>query len=302
MSFRFFITVIVVAAIGYGVLWSVSARRMSDLVDQQFDSTKLGPALKVDTSKRRVEGFPYRLTVILEDVRVTTEDGSFVGAADRIEAVTHLWTPGHWVITARDVQVDLPILGTLREGIVSASYKRRASGHAGVFIGSGESGDTQAAKVPGLTDWSLSIGIPGASEDDDSGLYSDIAAFLQLRASLGGNRFETKGQILSAPPFGTSRDALSAWRDAGGLIEFDAFSANVGSHTVKGNASVGLDDTLTPLGSVAVDGDAPGDLAAVLAALGVAGYQGDSGSLILQNGRAVLDGEVLTPLRPIHRY
>jgi len=300
--FRVLMIGFVVAVIGYSVLWAAVVRTLSADLDVLIDSGTLGPFLQIEAGGVAVEGFPYRITVVLDDARISDTRGEMVMNAKRVEAITHLWTPGHWVLRASDVSMDLPVIGRLEEAEIAASYKRRREGHAGIYIGSSVPGDTVAARIPGLTDWSLSIGLPASDSQVEGGLYADVGAFVETRLHIAGSKAEAKGRLFAAPLLGTDTAALQAWRDAGGLLEFETLKVTHGGGSITGNASVGLDGDMMPLGSIALTSTTPAGLDPLLKAMGLPAAQASSAAIILQNGRAVMDGQTLGRLRPITRY
>lgn len=100
---------------------------------------------------------------------------------------------------------------------------------------------------------------------------------------------------------------LGAWRDGGGLLEFDKLMLTAGSSALTGNASLTLDDAFRPLGSASLKVSGAETINTVLKDIGVPVGQGlpqngdsdDTLSLMLQLGTASLDGQPLMPLRPV---
>lgn len=302
MRFGFVIIAIVVAVLGYGIMWSLSAQRLQATLDRSFDDARLGPHLQIDTDSSDVAGFPYRLTAILNGVRIQDGYGRIVARAERVEAISHLWTPGHWVITAQNVVFTLPVIGEIREGEMAASYRRQSSGNTGIFVSSGSVRDSQWDGGTKLSDWSIAVGLPGPDSRAEGALYEDVAARLKILLSLGGARVVAEGNMTGAPLLGTDRDALKAWQEAGGLLDLSALSVNLDGARITGNASLSLDADLTALGSLALSSAKAGDLSKLFAAAGLPKDVPDSGAVILQGGRASFENVILGPLRPLPRY
>jgi hypothetical protein len=83
-----------------------------------------------------------------------------------------------------------------------------------------------------------------------SNLYEE--KLLDFKIVLNGSKgnLEAIGSLTGPAIFNWNKQELSAWRDAGGLLEFNALNFALGGAKLEGNGSLTLDNDLRLLGSV----------------------------------------------------
>lgn len=301
MRFKFFVITLFVGVIGYSALWFSAAGRLEDDLKAAKGPITDG-GFRLDWDTLNIEGYPYRLEVHANGVQLRSKRRDVDIKARHLVAITHLWTPGHWVFDLQDVAASLPFLGRISDDTVIASLRKQSSGHSGIYIGGGEK---TALKWNGIAvglSWSLSLGLPATNnQSQQGGLYEDTKLLFVSKIGSSSRIFEAAGNVSAALPNNWTKESLAKWRDAGGLISFDRLSYSAGKDALSGNGSLSLDETLRPLGTVSLKGEAAGDLQALLVDLGFAEPEGNEATLMLQNGNLTIDGISVTRLRPVHR-
>ena len=115
------------------------------------------------------------------------------------------------------------------------------------------------------------------------------------------------GGVMGPPLLDWTRDALGAWRDAGGLVEFDTIDLAVRGARVKGNASLTLDEEFKPLGSASLAIAGGPALADYLMGLGFEeassledmGTQAESISVMAQMGQLNIGPSPIAMMKPV---
>ncbi|WP_262692032.1 DUF2125 domain-containing protein [Kordiimonas aestuarii] len=308
---RALIGLIFIAILVYCGLWytaafkaeKTTARELADLRDK---------GLKVEHGKIKLSGFPYRIVLTIDGIGVKTRGPGMEFGADSVTLISHLWTPGHWMMEGRNVVASFADDAVaFKDGYMRASYKRHADKQAVIVVDSYKTDDFVLEAAPALEkpqslkEWQLYLRYDGTAEPTD-GLYEK--RFLDFKLVMdSGNRLELMGGVMGPPLFDWTRGALGAWRDAGGLLELDSIDIAVRGARVKGNASLTLDENFMPLGSASLAIAGGPALADYLTSLGFEdassltemGSQAESLSVMAQMGQLNIGSSPVAMLEPI---
>ncbi|NVJ70471.1 MAG: DUF2125 domain-containing protein [Alphaproteobacteria bacterium] len=309
---RTFMGLIIAAVIIYAGLWHTTGFKAEKETAAMFAKWR-DKGLRVEHGKIKLSGFPYRMVITVDGLHVRTRDDGLNFGAESVMAVSHLWTPGHWVADARNITLkaaDEAIVA--KDGTLRGSYRLHDNGQTMIVIDSGSTDDFELLKAPGLESpttlksWQLFFRTEAEHEANASGLYEDRFLDFKITAEGNSNKFETIGGIMGPIVKDWTANQLGAWRDAGGLLELDNFSLTSTDGSITGNASLTLDERFQLLGSASLKVSAPEAAASSLDALGL-GKLGASIkatgeadlSLMMQMGSLSLDGQEILPLKPL---
>ncbi len=308
---RALIGLIFIAILVYCGLWytaafkaeKATARELADLRDKGF---------KVEHGKIKLSGFPYRIVLTIDGLGIETRGPGVDFGANSVTLISHLWTPGHWMMEAREVRASFADEGVkFTDGYMRGSYKKHGEQQAVIAVDSYETDDFTLEAAPGLDEptslknWQLFLRYDGTAEPSD-GLYEK--RFLDFKLMLdSGNRLELAGGLMGPPLLDWTRDALGAWRDAGGLLELDSIDIAVRGARVKGNASLTLDEEFKPLGSASLAIAGGPALAKYLVDLGFEdassleemGTQAESISVMAQMGQLNIGSSPVALMDPV---
>ena len=97
LNFRTVVTALVLIALGYVALWYTVGFRTQRTVATTLASW-LDDGLRVKHGDIRLSGFPYRLIIEIDDLDVRTREAGLSVQSEQMTLISHLWTPGHWVV------------------------------------------------------------------------------------------------------------------------------------------------------------------------------------------------------------
>ncbi|NVJ97753.1 MAG: DUF2125 domain-containing protein [Alphaproteobacteria bacterium] len=308
---RALVGLLFIAVLVYSGLWHTSGFQAEKDAAALFASWR-DKGLRVDHGKIKLSGFPYRMIITVDGLRVRTRGPGLDLGAESISFISHLWTPGHWVADATNVRLSAADEAIeLRDGTVRGSYRLHDDGKAIIVIDSGSTEDFALEKAPGidemtrLKNWQLFLRTDPTHVENESGLYEE--RFLDFKVMLDGGaaQFETTGGIMGPIVKDWTTEELGAWRDAGGLLEIDDFSLGTTGGRMKGSASLTLDEVYRPLGTATVQVAGGKALASTLAAVGLNGLADAIGddpktlSLMAQMGTISEGGTNLIALKQL---
>jgi len=301
-----FIAILVYCGLWYTAAFKAeknAARELADLRDKGF---------KVEHGKIKLSGFPYRIVLTIDGLSIETRGPGMDFGANSVTLISHLWTPGHWMMEGREVRAAFADEAVkLTDGYMRASYKKHSENQAVIAIDSLETDDFLLEAAPGLKaptslkGWQLFLRYDGTVEPSD-GLYEK--RFLDFKLTLdSGNRLELMGGVMGPPLLDWTRKALGAWRDAGGLMEFDSIDLAVRGARAKGNASLTIDEDFKPLGSASLAIAGGPALADYLTGLGFEsassltdmGTQAESLSVMAQMGQLNIGSSPIAMMKPV---
>jgi hypothetical protein len=311
---RALVGLIIVAVIVYSGLWYTSAFQAEKDAAARLAALR-DEGLRVEHGKIKLSGFPYRMVLTIDGLSVRTRGPGLNLGAESVTLISHLWTPGHWLVEAANVRLEA-FDDTVRftDGMISGSYRARDNGTTVIVLDTLSAEDFALEAAPGATrvtsleKWQLFLRTRDTSEAEASGLYEERYLDFKLTLSGGGVDFSVEGGIMGPIIRDWTAEALGVWRDAGGLMTLDRFSLSRGNAALSGDASLTLDETFRPLGSASLhvrDGEAIGKALEnavgleVTPALKQAEGGGDPVSLMLQMGSVTIDGQQLMPLKPL---
>jgi hypothetical protein len=268
MRYLVLIGLIVGGLLGYYVLWSHLADQMAARADAWIEGQRrIGREAGYES--RRIWGFPYRLSLTLKKTYWADRNLPTAPAlqADEITAHLQLWNQEHVIF-----ELSGPQAATWREAGVerkaSLSTERfraslvtdgagnwlRAAADLGKpkLYGPSEGpmrGEWVATKlllhirraenVPPSTDFAIQIDNSSLPAQADGVLGRELHG-LRLTGNLRGGIYG-----------GTVEDALSTWRDSGGVADFSKVALTWGTLIFNGNGSLSIDRDFRPIGAMA---------------------------------------------------
>lgn len=308
---RALLGLVFIAILVYCGLWYTAAFKAEKTAARELAALR-DKGLQVEHGKIKLSGFPYRIVLTIDGLSIETRGPGMDFGANSVTLISHLWTPGHWMLEGREVRAAFADEGVkFTDGYMRASYKKHADKQAVIAIDSLETDDFLLEAAPGLKEpmslknWQLFLRYDGTAEPTD-GLYEK--RFLDFKLTLdSGNRLELMGGIMGPPLLDWTRKALGTWRDAGGLMEFDSIDLAVRGARVKGNASLTLDEDFKPLGSASLAIAGGPALAEYLTGLGFEsassltdmGTQAQSLSVMAQMGQLNIGASPIALMEPV---
>jgi hypothetical protein len=289
----------IVALLVYSGLWYTAAFQAEKDVTATFAGWR-DRGIQVEHGKIEHGGFPYRITVTIQDLSFHTRSKGVAFSADTILLVSHLWTPNHWIAEARNVTAGFARGSTrFSDAFLHGSYKLHSNGKTLIVVNSRGTDDFKLSKLlgfspPTLTDWELAFWLKNTDQQSAGGLYG--ARFLDFKVTgrTQENLLEIRGGISGPVITDWNKKALANWRDEGGLVELDTLEYHNREGQTKGSASLTLDNGFRPLGSVSL---------AQAARCELLGFTIDENttSAMLQNGVLSVDGRKVLDLDPVIR-
>lgn len=283
--------------------------------------------IKIRYSSMIEDGFPYRIVFTLKDFQLYDRTNTYAITAGKVDLISHVWTPGHWLVDLYDVRLNL--LGgsiDMQSNTLRASYKLQEDGKTTVVLDSQETGSVQVNDFLGLQNPArLNRAIVSAllypETDPDKGLYAAPVADIRLQAAgvtIGDGQsahqtihgFELTGTLTGAGLTRWTDQALKDWSLAGGLFTIDAFNMAIPGAAIGASGSLSTDERLYPLGSLSLQLRGPESWAEILKSGGLVNRkkalqrirnlpEKSDISLSIQGGMIVLDNELLTEIDPI---
>lgn len=301
LNFRTVITTLVLIALGYVALWYTVGFRTQRAVATTLASW-LNDGLRVKHGDIRLSGFPYRLVIEIDDLDVRTRSEGLAVQSDQMTLISHLWTPDHWVIQSAGNQIDLAGGSiSLFEEFLQASYRLHNEDKLVVKIDSAGASDMRLrspAGLPSLSQWSLLIGKDYGEAPTAGGLYEKRTLEFRFYADADGSILEFTGGISGPAIRDWSVSDLANWRDEGGLFELDDLQWKTGNLALKATGDLTLDENFRPLGSASVSVSDWQTAQRLLSQFNVRLQTGtlEETSVMMQNGTALIDGEVIRRL------
>ena len=266
MRFRSLSLGLTALAIIYSGLWYTLALDAKKTVATQLRDLR-NTGLSVSYSESAISGFPYRMIVTLDKLDIRSKRGGVQFAARGARLISHVWTPGDWMILADDMAFSVAGKALV---VTDTSLRGRWTLHDAKWVGSLELNDARFVKAPGLhgaaTAEILQLHVQreiGRTAEDapSEGLYGDKIVSFNLRmANLmpeGGKKISLKrgeilGSLTGAGLHDWTADTLGEWRDAGGLLDIEAIAANWRGSEITGSGSLTFDHALRPMGSFGI--------------------------------------------------
>ena len=304
LNIRTVITALVLIALGYVALWYTVGFRTQRAVATTLASW-LDEGLQVKHGDIRLSGFPYRLVIEIENLDVRTRETGLAVKSDQMTLVSHLWTPDHWVIQSAGNQIDLAGGSiSLFEEFLQASYRLHNEDKLVVKIDSAGASDMRLRSpvgLPALSQWSLLIGKDYGDAPAAGGLYEKRTLEFRFYADADGSILEFTGGISGPAVKDWSATELANWRDEGGLLELDDLQWKTGDLSLKAAGDLTLDETFRPLGSASVSASDWRTAQRLLSQFNVrlGASMPEETSVMMQNGTALIDGEVVLRVPPV---
>ncbi len=298
---RAVITTLVLLGLGYTAIWYTVGFRMQKAVTTTASSW-LDRGLDVSHGKTTLSGFPYRLILEIDGLRVRTRQRGLDFEAEKLVLISHLWTPDHWIAQASTVSAGLGRgIIAFDEDFIQASYRVHTGDRLVIKIDSNGADDMtlHAPKgVPPLDAWSLLLGKDNGDADGAGGLYEKRTLEFKFFAQRGDSSLDIAGGVSGPGIRDWSVNQLGNWRDNGGLVELDTMSWTTDGATVTANGDLTLDENFKPLGSAALTVSDWSVFRKSMAELSmpVGNPPVGGAALMLQNGSAILGDQVVFSL------
>ncbi len=301
VNIRTVITSLVLITLGYVALWyTVGFRTQREIAGTL--ASWLDDGLSVNYGDIRLSGFPYRLVIEVDDLDVSTRDGGLAFQSEQLTLISHLWTPDHWIAQSAGNQISLADGGiSLFEEFLQASYRLHNEDKLVIKIDSAGASDMRLrspAGLPKLSQWSLLLGKDYGETPTSGGLYEKRTLEFRFYADADGSILEFTGGISGPSVNDWSAGQLATWRDEGGLLELDDLMWKTGELSLQATGDLTLDENFKPLGSASVSVSDWQTAKRLLAQFGADVRAGapEETSVMLQNGAALIDGEVVRRL------
>ncbi|UTW55152.1 DUF2125 domain-containing protein [Kordiimonas sp. SCSIO 12610] len=255
-QFRIVVGIGFLMILGYSALWFTvafdfekqAAINLSGLrelgINVTYDDISLG-------------GFPYRITIEVSDLTISDPYEGYEYTSDKTEIVTHLWTPQHYVLQAENINASFfNEQIKIEDNYARASLRYTEDSKIIIAADSYTTDDLKITQAPDLlratefNEWQIFLRLHEKPEAPISGLYED--RFMDFKIVLNGKKgdLEAIGGISGQPILSWNQKDLTIWRNAGGLLEFDALTLSLGGAKLEGTGSFTLDDQLKLLGSI----------------------------------------------------
>jgi len=294
---RYVVAVMIAGVLIYSGLWYTAAFQAEKDVAAKLAQWR-DQGVRIEHGRIEHGGFPYRITVLVEDLRIKTRSNGLGFSSEALMLVSHLWTPNHWIAEASGVKGSFAGGSTrFSDGFMQGSYKLHGNGKTLIVVNSRGTDDFTLQRLlgrtpPAIDSWELAFWLDNSAQKQESGLYG--ARFLDFKITGGAatTSLELRGGISGPALTDWEKDTLAEWRDEGGLLELDTIKYRGKNIQAAGSASFTLDAGFRLLGSISLEQAGSGEL------LGINVREG-SNSLMLQNGRVTMDGKQLMALDPV---
>ena len=258
------LVVLIALAGGYYAYWRYVAQQLQAGVET-WAAEQRGLGHDVAFQWSGIGGFPFRFEATFQHPTIRwrgpREDVAWTGASLHAEMAP-------WNLRRIEVRSDGQHDASLRLAGDPAEWRVAATGFAGAIDLHGSGllrGFTLALQQPDLTmpdgrvlasaAATVMLDQPETPPTDFNMPLARVTLDLRGLALPPGARLLTEGAvetlsfdatIKGAMPLAPLRDALAAWRDAGGVVELNSFAFAQGPLGVTGNATVALDAELQP--------------------------------------------------------
>lgn len=296
-KFRTVAITLLLLALGYVALWYTVGFRIQKAMTATL-SGWLDRGLAVDHGAINLSGFPYRLVLEIDGLRVATRERGLGVAGNRLTLVSHLWTPDHWIAQIEGAEVTIANGAiAFEEDFVQASYRLHDGDKLVIKLDSAGAQDMRLQNpegVPQLEQWSLLLGKDYSEPATQGGLYEKRTLEFRFFAQSPGATLELAGGV-SGPALGDwTRSELGAWRDEGGLLEVDELTWRTPNLVMTANGDVTLDNEFKPLGSATLNTSDWAAAAKTLRPYGILLNRSmpEKTALMMQNGSALVGDAV----------
>ena len=292
IRFRLLFSVLAFVILGYVAFWYWAAAE-AEAALKRFARERANVGERVDFDAIRRTGFPYRVELHLENLRIDSLT-PFPWSAHAAELIvqTQTWSPRHVILKAPSGEMRFSTAGSRPAGPFPVRFERLS---ASAILDAG--GLAELTVSPERITWmsgdeTLFEGGPlvlavllteeeTLSGEDPTSLLEPRLARLGLRAEslelhggvmarLGPEVARLIGDISvrgqSWPRF--TRASLADWRDRGGTLEIDRLEGDWSGLSIAADGSLTLDSALRPLGAVSAD---VGDIAVFIDRLAASG-------------------------------
>jgi hypothetical protein len=261
------VTVLAALIGGYYAYWRIVARQLQAGVDAWAEQQRaLGNEIAFEWSG--ISGFPFRFAATFRDPAILwhAPRGDLVWKGATLEAEMAPWN-----LRRIEVQSDGQHDASVRLADDASEWRLTATGLAGAvdLHGAGAlRGFTMALQQPDLSlpngialasaAATIMLDLPATPPTDFNMPLGRVTLDVRRMALPAGTRLLTedpveslaidatiKGPMMLAP----LKDALAAWRDAGGVVDLAGFSFAQGPLGLTGNATLALDADLQPEGA-----------------------------------------------------
>lgn len=324
------LTMFLAAMIYTGVRHTSALNAERALIAQFADWQDQG--LFIDHGKITESGFPYRIVITIDRFSIKDRNKGFNLKAKQLSIVSHVWTPNHWLVTAKDLKAALAD-GNIRftDETVTASLKYDDSDNLAIAIDSLGAEDFEMTKSPYtkqpvyMKNWFISAVLPKGNLDqrsvDNTGLYE--ATIADFRINIDGVKIGSGeqpyqklqslgllGRLTGTKINSWTSSELTDWSNGGGLVEFNNIQMAWGKATASGSGSFSLDESMMPLGSLTLSVNGGDVMANYLANAGYssrrilrdifpAAGQTNDVSFMMQNGFIQAGNQQLGTLSPV---
>lgn len=300
--------VLFVSILIYSGLWYTAAFQAEKDVTALLSNWR-DQGLQVEHGKIEHGGFPYRITVGVQDLHVGTRKGGLDLQVENMQLVSHLWTPQHWLIESNGVKLEAASQSTVfNSDFMLASYRVHADGKTLIAFDSAASNGFSLIRflgqdAPTPETWQLFFRFGGTSDAPQSSLYGERFLGFKLAASRQGTALDFIGGISGPSVEDWTKDQLLNWSNEGGLLEIDQLTISANGGTIKGNASLTLDENFKPLGSAVLTIVNGQKIASAFEETGLSlpmelPTHGPLG-VMMQNGSVIVNNTPILPLKPV---
>ena len=281
----------------YSGLWYTAAFQAEKDVAAKLASWR-DQGVRIEHGRIEHGGFPYRVTVTVEDLELQTRGRGLEFSAKSLLLVSHLWTPNHWITEARDVKGGIAKGSTrFSDGFMHGSYRLHENGKTLIVINSNGTEDFALASLlgrtpPALDSWEIAFWLDNSEQKPESSLYGARFLDFKITGNTNDSKLELQGGISGPIVTDWRKKALAAWRDGGGILEVDAIKYEAPDSQAVGSASFTLDTNFRALGSISLEKAGKGNMFGLIRREG-------STNFMLQNGRVTMNGKQLMMLGPV---
>jgi hypothetical protein len=264
-------------ASAYALLWFTGADSLRDEVERLI-ADRRAAGWEIDHDGMAVRGFPLRIRVVLPRARVVAppESGGWTAEAAALRLDAPVWSASRPVLRpAGPLRLDLGDLGVWQAAgtTLQATLDLAARGGldgvavdlrdvtmlpASAVDGKGPSEDDKAFHLDTLTAEGLRLAVAGPVDTGTATWTLAVAARgLSLPEGKGPpfsrrwDALEVTARLLGPLPLdGSAREAVTAWRDAGGVLEIDRLYLDWPPLEMALAGTLALDDRLQPVGAL----------------------------------------------------
>jgi len=251
---------VVAAAASYTGYWFHLAGRLPEAIAAWADARR-AEGSNVRWDSLAIGGFPASLRVTLTGVAIAgARPLPFQAAAAIVIGEARPWNLRRWCVNApQGARVEAPSEGdTVAAAALDATMVIGTDNGATVALTAHQIAGSGAAAALRIADADARLALPGRPpadhRQDGPRVTLRLSGIVLPRAvpSLGAtiDALTLSGAVKGAVPPGRLRQALAAWRDDGGTIEFEEGALRWGSLAASANGTLALDAALQPIGAL----------------------------------------------------